>query len=404
MSKRALLTGLVLTMLVFLPITTGFAADTVKIGILAPLSFQVGEGQANAAKMAVKALNAEGGINGKTVELFIEDTEIKPEKAINGYKKLVMVNKVDAVAGVFSSGVVLALMDHVARYKVPLIATASSSDTIGQKIEEKYNKYKYVFRLMLNETDQVGGLTSYVTDFLSPKFGVKKIAIMAEDAKWTERMGANFKTMVEKAGIEVAEYFRFPIKETDFAPILSRIKEAGVDYLIDISAIADGAVYINQWSDLQGPPIGGCNTSAGSEDFWDKTNGKCKSETVFMYGAYDVPLTPTTKWFWNAYQKTYGIEAKYASGFTYDAVNILAKAIEQAKSTKPDKLVGALEAIKYKGVSGLIEFKKKNHNTICMQDGRPTMIWHQWQGKGQRVPVFPEAYAEADFILPAWLQ
>jgi ABC-type branched-subunit amino acid transport system substrate-binding protein len=161
---------------------------------------------------------------------------------------------------------------------------------------------------------------------------------------------------------------------------------------------------IAQWSDLQGPPIGGCNTSAGSEDFWDKTNGKCKSETVFMYGAYDVPLTPTTKWFWNAYQKTYGIEAKYASGFTYDAVNIIAKAIEQTKSTKPEKLVGALEAIKYEGVSGLIEFKKKSHNTICMQEGRPTMIWHQWQGKGQRVPVFPEAYAESDFILPSWLQ
>jgi branched-chain amino acid transport system substrate-binding protein len=377
------------------------AADTVKIGLLAPLSHQVGEGEVNAAKLAVKRINQAGGIDGKKLELFIEDTEIKPEKAINGYKKLVMVDGVKAVVGAFSSGVVLSLMDHIARYKVPFIATGSSSNTLGEKVAEDYDRYKYFFRLMLNETDQVKGMLEFVGSYLKPKLQIEKIAVMAEDAKWTKLMGAQFVEQIQKQGIEVSDYIRFPFKETDFAPILSRVKDAEVDFLLEISAIADGAVYINQWHDMQGPPIGGCNTSAGSEDFWDKTNGKCKSETVFMYGAYDVDLTPHTKKFWHDYMEIYGKEPKYASGFTYDAVYIVAQAIEAAGSIEPDELVQAMEKTDYTGVSGRIEFKK-NHETICGADGRPMMIWHQWQGKGKRLPVYPEKYATTEFILPAW--
>lgn len=377
------------------------AGDVVKIGLLAPLSHQVGEGEVNAAKLAVERINKAGGINGKKIKLFIEDTEIKPEKAINAYKKLVMVDGVKAVVGAFSSGVVLSLLDHVARYKVPYIATASSSNTLGDKVAQDYKRYKYFFRLMLNESDTVDGMVDFVNSYLKPKLKIKKLAVMAEDAKWTKLMGAQFVDRIKKKGITVTDYIRFPFKETDFAPILSRVKNANVDFLLEISAIADGAVYINQWHDMQGPPIGGCDTSAGSEDFWDKTNGKCKSETVFMYGAYDVPLTPYTQKFWNDYIKIYGKEPKYASGFTYDAVNIIAQAIKSSGSTKPDALVSAIEKTDYVGVSGRIQFKK-NHDTICGADGRPMMIWHQWQGKGKRLPIYPEKYATAKYILPAW--
>jgi len=393
---------------IFLTLSLGFvlagpamATDFIKIGLLAPLSHQVGEGQVNAAKLAVERINADGGVNGKMLKLFIEDTEIKPEKAINGYKKLVMVDGVKAVVGAFSSGVVLSLMDHIARYKVPFIATGSSSNTLGQKVAENYKKNKYFFRLMLNETDQAEGMVKFVNEFLKPKLNIKKVAVMAEDAKWTKLMGSMFVDGMKKSGIEVSDYIRFPFKETDFAPILSRVKNSEVDFLLEISAIADGAIYINQWHDMQGPPIGGCDTSAGSEDFWDKTNGKCKSETVFMYGAYDVDLTPSTRQFWKDYIKTYGIEPKYASGFTFDAMFIIADAAKKADSTKPDALVGAMEKTSYLGVSGLIEFKQ-NHETICNKDNRPTMIWHQWQGKGKRLPVYPEKFAAAEYILPSW--
>jgi branched-chain amino acid transport system substrate-binding protein len=398
--KQILAIALVLVWMLAMTGVVG-AADTIKIGILGPISNDVGEGEVNAAKMAIEVINKAGGISGKKVELFIEDDENKPEKAVNGLKKLVMVNQVHAVLGGHSSGVVLSLMDHIARYRIPFISTGSSSNRLTENVGENYDKYKYFFRIMVNETGQADGMIDLVLNYLRPKLNVNKIAVMAEDAKWTEFTVSIFLDAVKKAGITVTDYFRFPIKETDFAPIISRAKASNIDFLIDVSSIADGSVYINQWYDMQGPPIGGCNTSAGTDEFWDKTNGKCLSEIIFMYGAYPIDLTPTTRKFWNDYLKRYSIVARYSSGFTYDGIMVVAEAIKKGGSTKPDDLVKALEGTSYPGVSGLIEFDKKTHNVLYGK-GRPTLVWLQWQGKGKRVAIHPKGVAEGDLILPKW--
>jgi branched-chain amino acid transport system substrate-binding protein len=376
------------------------AADTIKIGVLSPLNHPVGEAQVNAAKMAVEAINKAGGVNGKQVEMIVGNTELNPEKAINALKKLVMVERVQCCVGVMSSGVVLSLMDHFARFKIPFIASGSASAAITDAVGENYDKYKYVFRIMVDEVYSAESGVDLVLNYLRPKLNVKKIAIMAEDAKWTTLQSDIVIKGVKKGGITVADYVRFSLKEMDFAPILTRVKNAEVDFLYEISAIMDGAVYINQWYDLQGPPIGGCDTSAGSAEFWEKTNGKCLSEIVYMYGSYPVDLTATTRQFWFDSIKRYKIEPKYTSGFTYDAVMVLAEAIKKGKSTKPDEIVKALENTSYTGVSGLIEFNKKNHNVIYGK-GRPTQIWFQWHKK-KRVPIYPKEYAEKELILPKW--
>lgn len=379
---------------------TAGASDTIKIGILGPLSHDVGEGQVNGAKMAAEKINSQGGINGRNIEIVIGDTEIRPEKAINAYSKMVTVDKVETVIGVFSSGVVMSLMDYIARFKVPFIATGSSSDQLTEKVAQDYEKNKYFFRLMFNETATAEGMVDLVVNYLNPNYGVKKIAVMAEDAKWTALMGDMFIEGVKKHNIEVADYIRFPLKETDFSATFSRVKNAKIDFLVEISAIADGAAYINQWHDMQGPPIGGCNTSAGTDDFWDKTNGKCLSEILFMYGSYPVDVTPTTRSFWNEYSQKFGIVPRYSSGFTYDAVMMVAEAMKKgAKSS--DDIVKSLETMEYLGCSGLIEFDPKNHN-VLYGDGRPTLLWLQWQGKANRVPVYPEKYAEGKIIFPKW--
>jgi branched-chain amino acid transport system substrate-binding protein len=377
------------------------AADSIKIGILAALSHDVGEGQVNGAKMATDVINAKGGINGKKLEIVIGDTELKPEKAINALKKMVMVDKVDAVVGGFPSGVALSLMDYFARFKVPFIDTGSASDQLTAMVAKDYDKYKYFFQLMVNETATAEGMVDLVVNFLHPKYRIQKIAVMAEDAKWTTLMAPMFIDGVKAKGIDVVDYIRFPLKEIDFAPTISRVKKANVDFLFEISAIADGTAYINQWHDMQGPPIGGCNTSAGADDFWEKTNGKCLSEIVFMYGSYPVDVTPTTRNFWNDYSARFGIVPRYSSGFTYDAVMVLAESFKKAGNTKADAVVKALENVSYLGCSGLIEFNKKNHNVIY-GDGRPTLVWLQWQGKANRVPFYPEKYAEGNLIFPKW--
>jgi len=397
--KHVFILGLAVT---FLSWASGIVsgADTIKIGLPTPVSFDTGQGEIKGAEWAVEVINEAGGINGKKVELFVEDTQMKPEKAINAVKKLVLVKKVNGLVGVYGSGVVLSLVDLLSRFKIPLIATGSASDRLALKVKENYKKYKYLFHLMVDETGSAESTVGLITEYLQPKWNIKKIAIMVEDLKWTTFMSEIITKGVQKAGITVTEYIRFPIKETDFAAIFSRVKRSDADFLVQICSVVDGATYLSQWHDMQGPPIGGCDTLSCTDEFWEKTNGKCLTEMVFMYGAYPVDLTPQTRDFWNGYIDRYGIDPKYCSAFTYDAVMILAEAIRKA-GTKGDDLVNAIENISYPGVSGLIEFDKKDHH-VLYGEGRPTQIYFQWQGEGKRVPIYPRKYAEADVILPKW--
>jgi len=350
MKKIKCITAVILTMFLIAMVSGPVsAADTFKIGVLAPLSVDTGEGEVNAAQMAADLINGEGGINGKKLEIIIGDTEINPEKAISALKKMVLVDKVDAIVGGFSTGVTISLMEYLARFKVPYICTGSASDELQKMVKRDYDKYNYFFRLMYNETVTAEGMVDLVANYLAPELGIQRVAVVAEDAKWTKLVAQMFMDGVKAKGIDVVDYIRYPYKEIDFAPILSRIKNANVDFLVEICAIADGSILINQWADMQGPLIGGCDTSSGAADFWNKTNGRCLGEIVLTYGSYPVDVTPTTRSFWNDYTKRFGIIPRYASGYTYDAVFILANMFKEVGKAKLDVMVKFLENQSYLG-------------------------------------------------------
>jgi branched-chain amino acid transport system substrate-binding protein len=124
--------------------------DTVRIGVLTPVQMSVGQGITNAAKLAAEEINAAGGILGKKIELFIGDTEGKPEKGITALKKLVMEDKVDVLVGEYSSGVSLAMQPFLPNYKIVFVTTGCASLALTDNVKKDYGKYKYFFRNMIN--------------------------------------------------------------------------------------------------------------------------------------------------------------------------------------------------------------------------------------------------------------
>ncbi len=144
-------------------------------------------------------------------------------------------------------------------------------------------------------------------------------------------------------------------------------------------------------------------------DAW-KTVGKDVEYSIqveFPVGS-SVPLKklPKTVEFLDRFQKKYGKvpEAAAVNSSAYDAVYILAAAIEHAESLDPDKLVAALEKTDYRGVSGRLRFNKDH---IIVFDSNPeetgVCVVFQWQ-KGKRVPIYPAFLAEAKVALPPWMK
>ena len=172
MKKFSKLIALVLVLSLVFAFTAcgkGGSDDTIKLGILCSLT---GNSQTNGgyaqqgAKMAVEEINAAGGINGKQIELVIEDDGGKADTAINAYNKL-QSQKVVAIVGPMLSSLALAMDQNVQTGKIPLLIGATSA-ALTDNIDNPY-----FHRLRCSDTIMAEVAASYAVS----NYGAKKIGI-----------------------------------------------------------------------------------------------------------------------------------------------------------------------------------------------------------------------------------
>jgi branched-chain amino acid transport system substrate-binding protein len=376
--------------------------DTVKIGIMAPVNYVPGIGIVNAAEMAAEKINARGGIAGKKVQLVIADTEANPEKGITALKKLVLDDNVDVLVGTFSSGVALAQQPFAAQYKKVFITTGAASTDITDRVAKDYNRYKYTFRFMINSRRQGEAVGDFVARYAGPKLNVKKVAIVAENAKWSQDEAPVIRKKLEEAGLEVVHYELFDVDIKDFSPMFAKIARSGAQWMVQLVSHSSSVPFIKGWYDSKGLPMAGCDVQGMDHTFWERTEGKAIAETTFNF-IFRTPFTPATVGFWDEYVDRYkakGHTPVYTSGFTYDIMFMLAQVIGEKKSVKADDIIDGLEKISYQGVtSSKAGFQKKDHD---IREGAYSLPFIQWQDGGKRVVLWPREMQTGDMILPPW--
>jgi branched-chain amino acid transport system substrate-binding protein len=378
------------------------AADTIKIGVIAPFKTSSGESLLNAAKMATADINAKGGIMGKKIELITANTEYKPQKGATAYKKLVLQDKCVVVFGTCSSGVAKAVMDQMARYKVLFISTGAASEALAEKYGSDKPKFKYWFRVMHQSGDLSSAVEHFIWDLPVQKRGAKRMAIMAENALWTRGMVKSAEKFFKDKGLETVYSEFFDVETKDFTPIFTKIMNAKADFIYEISAHVDGAIYIKQWFDLKGPMIGGVSGTGASDRYWKDCGGKAVSETLIAMGSFRVALTPKSIPFYDEYVKRFKEAPGYPTGYTFDAFHIYKDAVEKAKTTNSDKLVPVLEKTDYVGVAGRWVFTDLHNAKYGKGYRQFAMV--QWRKDGSRKVVWPENLKTGEFELPPWLQ
>jgi branched-chain amino acid transport system substrate-binding protein len=374
--------------------------DTVRIGVLTPVQMSVGQGITNAAKMAAEEINAAGGILGKKIELFIGDTEGKPEKGITALKKLVMEDKVDVLVGEYSSGVSLAMQPFLPNYKIVFVTTGCASLALTDNVKKDYGKYKYFFRNMINsDVRQQEWAFKFLKEFVNGGLGYKRFAILAENAKWTEDYAPNLKKALEGQGLEVPFLERFDVDIKDFSPIFSKIKSLKVQWIAQIISHAASIPLVKAWQDNKPAPMGLCDVQSMDSKFWEITGGASLYEVTYNFIAR-APLTDRTIPMWDKYVKQFGTNPVYTTGFTYDSVYMLAEVIKQKKSVKSDDIINGLENISYKGVlHPQTGFDKQTHDLL---EGRYVMPMVQWQAGGKQVVFWPDKYKTGAYVKPEW--
>lgn len=289
-------------------------------------------------QMAVKDINAKGGINGKKVVLKEYDDQIDAQKSVAA-ARLAIADKVDAVIGMPSSIENSAATPLLQRAGILLLnAGVSTPVATGEK-----NAGPLTFRIMTPMPELIYAESQYVINQLKPK----SIGMMGLNIDYGQNALPQFKKEFEKAGIKVTSSKLYPYTATDVTSEVIAMK--GSDAVLDWSYPNQetvGLKTVGQYGLGNGPYIGGPSSSI--------INSRQAVPAGLQKNLYGVqscdPNTDSRSYVrkWAArYKKLYKETADYSSPSVYDAVFLLKAAIEQAKSLDHKKIAKAIETMTF---------------------------------------------------------
>ncbi|MEJ2154328.1 MAG: ABC transporter substrate-binding protein [Desulfobacteraceae bacterium] len=349
---------------------TATAADTIKIGaffdLSGPASF-IGTPTKLVATMVVDKINKEGGINGKSIELIIGDTEGDPAKAVNIAKKFIYKDKVAAIIGPTRTGTGMAVKKIIHGGKVPAFMTVGGDPVImgGPKL----GPYEWVFKSPQRSSVAVKRLYMYLKDK-----GLTKIALLTasdgfgkDGARWLTKLAPEY-------GLEIVATENFGPRDTEMTTQLTNAKKAGPQALVVWTIGPAGAIVSKNKAQLGiDLPLFQCHGLPDPKyiELAGKASEGDRMPATKLMVADALPDADPQKavikefirlYNANGYDKQFPINTH--SGYAWDAIMMVANAMKQ-KGTKAQDLRAAIEAThNYVGISGVYNLSPKDHNGL----------------------------------------
>ena len=386
--------------------TAARAEEPIRIGVIGEESAVAGASLTKAAQMAADDINAQGGVNGRKVEVITYDDHSSAADGVRAFQRAVNQDHVIAVIASYISEVVLAIEPWSARLHMPFITPGAASNEISRQVAKDYDHFKYTFHGWLTSAFIAQSICDAEHDILVEPLHMKTAVVMSEDAAWTTPLDARYLECLPKAGLQVLDHIRFNPDTTDFTPIFRQIEEKHPDVIITgISHV--GVQPTVQWHDQQVPiPMAGQSSQATTSTFWKDTNGAANGVITASAATPGVALTPLTIPFSEAYRKRFGDSPSYTGYTSYDMVHIIAEAVQRAGSTDADKLVEALEKTDHLGTVGREQFYGRDNpftHALKYGQGLVTGVTFQWQD-GKQVTLWPADKANGKVKFPSFIK
>lgn len=321
----------------------------IKIGWIGPLTGNAaiyGEEARNASVLAVEQINKNGGIQGRLLELFIEDGKCDGRAAINAWQKIVEINQIRVVLGGHCSTETLTLAPLAGDQKVLLLANITSASQIP-------NEGEWVFRNSAPNSfyGSEGGKFVYYQGF-------KKIAIITELKDYAVGYSNDFKKSFVESGGTITLEEKFSPGTTDFRSILTKIKLSTPDILlISTQGPETMGLVVKQMRELNIEIPTVFNAAFNAKKLLELTNGYLP-KTHFAIVPYAEPKNNFLENYRTRFGRVVAFNPYYIVA-TYDMVFRLKEALETCGAN--DKDIGCLQlyfknAKEYVGATGVIRF------------------------------------------------
>jgi len=351
------------------------SSKEIKIGLLNEMTggnATIGTAAANGAKLAIKEINANGGLLGKQIKAVVADNKSEPSESANAMTKLLTQDKVVAVTGTFSSSNAIAAASVAEANKSPYLVAGATNPKVT--VDEKTkNVKKYIYRVCFIDPFQ----GTVAANFAAKDLKVKKAAMLVDNSSdYSKGLAEFFEAALKKEGGEIVANEAYLQKDTDFKATLTKIKSKGAEVLYVPGYYEEVGKIVKQAREM------GITIPIIGADGWDSPKlveiaTATALNNTFFTNHYSVEDTsPKAKAFVEAYTKEYGQKPEALAVLGYDAVYVLADAIKRANSTDSAKIIEALAATKdFPAISGVTTINKthdadKNAVVIEMKDGK----------------------------------
>lgn len=353
----------------------GSSSKEIKIGLLNEMTggnATIGTAAANGAKLAIKEINANGGLLGKQIKAVVADNKSEPSESANAMTKLLTQDKVVAVTGTFSSSNAIAAASVAEANKTPYLVAGATNPKVT--VDEKTkNVKKYIYRVCFIDPFQ----GTVAANFAAKDLKVKKAAMLVDNSSdYSKGLAEFFEAAFTKEGGTIVANEAYLQKDTDFKATLTKIKSKDMDILYVPGYYEEVGKIVKQAREM------GITVPIVGADGWDSPKlGEIASASAlnntYFTNHYSVEDTsPKAKAFVEAYTKEYGQKPEALAVLGYDAVYVLADAIKRANSTDAAKIIEALATTKeFPAISGVTTINKthdadKNAVVIEMKDGK----------------------------------
>jgi len=325
------------------------AADTVKIGLLAPLTgFAAADGLSvlNSVQLAVERVNQDGGLLGRQVELVYYDDRADGKEAVALSRKLIQQDRVAGVVGGSYSTPSRAVAPIFEDEEIPFVAAYAVHPDVT-------TSGKYCFRngfLGMVEGKSAG----YVSVEL---LKAKKIALLTSDNDFGRTLAEGFKAYLGDQGKDAQIVFEqtYPFKEKDFKPYLSKVKEANPDILFASGYYFQTGPIVQQARELGLDIQILGEEGADSPKFLEIAGAAAEGFVIVTNLDRDDPR-PVVQDFLKTFEQRYQIQPDMVGASAYDAFMIICDGIRRAGATDGPAIQQAIAATKdYNGLTGVLK-------------------------------------------------
>ena len=383
--KRILLASLIIASMLIACQPKGGGGDKVRIGVFMSLTGSTanfGISSTNGIKMAADEINAAGGINGKQIELLVQDDRSDASEAATIVTKFVTQDQVHAILGEVASSRSIAAAPIAQNAKIPMLTPSSTNPEVTKKGD-------FIFRSCF--IDPVQGAA--IAQFAARSLNAKSAAIMV-DRKNDYSTGLE-KVITEtftRMGGKIVAVQSYQEGDQDFNAQLTSLKGSNPEVIFVPGYYNDVGLIAKQARDkgITVPFVGG--------DGWDSTQlyaigGAALNGSYFTnhYSPYD--SDPKVQKFVTEYKARFNSLPDALAATAYDAAKIMFDAIKRSTSLEGPAIRDALAATKdFPGVTGTVTFNKDRDAVkpivmIEIKDGGTYAVKERVQVEGAAAPT-----------------